>query len=57
MHIEVERVAIGCYVDVVPPSRQEGDVLVVPIVDEVVLVEKRLLLREEIRIRVHATDR
>ena len=49
--LEIERVAIGCYVTEAPAARQDGEVLIVPVVDEVVFVEKRLLLREEIRIR------
>jgi hypothetical protein len=49
---DVQRVPIGQFVDRVPPSRQEGDVLIVPCIEEVVVVEKRLRLREELRIRV-----
>lgn len=49
--VEVERVAIDRQVDVVPQIRQEGDVLIVPIVEEVVVVQKRFLLKEELRIR------
>jgi len=48
---EIERVPIGREVDEVPQVRQEGDVLVVPVVEEVLVVEKRLVLKEEIRIR------
>jgi stress response protein YsnF len=31
--------------------RREGDVLIIPLVEEVLVVEKRLVLREEVRIR------
>ena len=58
--IEIERVPVGCYVAEAPVPRQEGDVLIVPVIDEVVFVEKRLLVREEIRIRTvreHVIDR
>lgn len=34
----------------VPESRYEGDTLIVPVVEEVLVVEKRLRLKEEIRI-------
>ena len=48
--IEVERVAINQPVDAVPAPRQEGETLVIPVVEEVLVTEKRLLLREEIRV-------
>ncbi len=47
--VEVERVPIGRFVDEPPPVRSEGDVLVVPVLEEIVV--KRLLLKEEIRVR------
>jgi stress response protein YsnF len=45
----VERISVGRFVDEEPVPRVEGDVVVVPLVDEVLV--KRLFLREEIRIR------
>ena len=48
---EVERVVINRVVDAVPLVRREGDVLIVPVVEEIMVVEKRLLLKEEIRVR------
>jgi uncharacterized protein (TIGR02271 family) len=56
-HVEIERVAIGKEVDKAPPVRQEGDTLIIPIVEEVVVVERRLKLKEEIRVhRTHETQ-
>lgn len=49
--IEVEHVAIGRPVDTVPPVREEGNVTVIPVVEEVVFIEKRLILKEEVHIR------
>ena len=49
--VEIERVAIGRVVDAVPPVREEGDVTIVPIVEEVVFVERRLVLKEEVHMR------
>ena len=46
----VERVAIGRVVDVAPELRMEADVLVYPVMEEVLVVEKRLVLKEELRI-------
>ena len=48
--VEIERVAIGRQVDRVPPMREEGDMIVVPVVEEILVVEKRLMLVEELRI-------
>ena len=49
--VEIERVAIGQVVDVAPPVREEGDVTIIPVVEEVVVVERRLILKEEIHMR------
>ncbi len=49
--VEVERVAVGRVVEAVPPIRQEGEVTVLSVVEEVVVVERRLVLKEEIRLR------
>jgi stress response protein YsnF len=47
---DVERVAIDRAIDAVPEPRWEGDVFVVPVVEEILVVEKRLRLKEEVRI-------
>ena len=46
----VERVEVGRVVQVAPEVRMDGDVLVYPIVEEILFVEKRLVLKEELRI-------
>ena len=48
--VVVERVAMGHVVQVAPEVRMDGDVLVYPIVEEILVVEKRLILKEELRI-------
>ena len=49
--IEVERVPVDRFVDGDPPVvRDEDGVLVVPILEEVLVVEKRLRLKEEVRL-------
>jgi stress response protein YsnF len=50
--IQVDRVPINQYVDSVPAPRQDGDVLIIPCIEEVVVVEKRLRVSEELRVRV-----
>ena len=56
--VVVERVPIGQIVDAIPPLRREGDVTIVPVVEEVVVVERRLFLKEEVHLRrVRTTER
>ncbi|MDB5507041.1 MAG: hypothetical protein JWR75_1679 [Devosia sp.] len=49
--IEVTRVPMNLEITAVPAIRTEGDVTVVPVVEEVLVVEKRLVLKEELHIR------
>lgn len=56
-HVEVERVPINRVVEVPPGVREEGEVLVVPVFEEVLVVEKKLMLKEEVRIRRRRTVR
>ena len=56
--VEVTHVPIGRAVDAVPPVREEGDVTILPVVEEVVVIERRLMLKEEIHIRrLRTTER
>ena len=50
-HVEIERKPIGKEVDKAPPVREEGNTLIIPILEEIVVVERRLLLKEEVRVR------
>jgi stress response protein YsnF len=55
--VEIEHVPIGRQVDAVPPVREEGNTTVLPVVEEVVVVQRRLILKEEIRVtRIHGTE-
>jgi stress response protein YsnF len=47
---DIERVAIGRAIDAMPELRHEGDTTIVPVVEERLVVERRLFLKEEIRI-------
>jgi stress response protein YsnF len=49
--VEVERTPIGKVVEVAPNVREEGDTIIIPIVEEILVVERRLLLKEEVRVR------
>ena len=57
--VEVERVPVGRTLpegDPPPQSWEEGDTLVIPVVEEVAVVVKRLVLREEVRLRFVHTE-
>lgn len=47
----VERVAVGRPVDAPAEVRQEGDVTIVPVHEEEIVVTRRLVLKEELHIR------
>jgi len=56
--VEIETVPIGLRIDAMPMARQEGDTTIIPIVEEILVVERRLFLKEEVRIRrVRTTER
>ncbi len=48
--VQIERVPMDLDIDESPGVRQEGETTIVPVVVEVLVVEKRLKLVEEIRI-------
>ena len=53
--MNVERVPIDAWVDgALPERRQEGETLIIPVLEEVLVVEKRVRLKEEIRITARA---
>jgi len=53
--VEIEHVPVGRFVSERVAPWEEGDALIVPVYEEQVVVTKRLLLREHIRIRRIAT--
>jgi uncharacterized protein (TIGR02271 family) len=60
--VEVERVTVDRPVEGPVAVRYEGETMIVPVVEEVLFVEKRLVLKEEIRItrrrrELHAPQR
>lgn len=48
--VEVERVPLDRWVEAPVPVRQEGDTTILTLLEEVVVVEKRLRATEEVRI-------
>ena len=54
--IAIERISINRYIDEPAVMRQEGDVTIVPVMEEIVITKKQLVLKEEIRITRHRTS-
>src|SRR4029453_11928160 len=55
--LEVERGPVDRFVEAAPAIRQEGETTVYPVVEEVLVVEKRLRLVEEVRVTQRQTTR
>jgi uncharacterized protein (TIGR02271 family) len=49
--VTVERVAVNREIDAPPQPRYERDALVIPVIEEVLVTRKQLVLKEEIYIR------
>lgn len=49
--VEIQHVPIGRFIDRPAQTRTEGDVTVIPVMEEVLVVEKKLRLKEEVHIR------
>lgn len=56
--VEIDRTRIGRQIDAMPAVREEGDTIVILLVAEVLVIERRLFLKEEVRVRrVRSTER
>jgi len=55
--VEITRVAINRVVEGPVPVRHEGDTTIYPVLEEVLVLEKRLVLREELHLRVRQSER
>jgi len=56
--VEITRVPVDRIVDSAPPIQEQGDVTIIPVVEEVIVVERRLRVKEEIHLRrVRMTER
>ena len=49
--VEITREPIGREVDAMPPIRAEGDTVIIPILEERLVLARRLFLKEEVRVR------
>jgi uncharacterized protein (TIGR02271 family) len=54
--VRVERVPINLFVEALPPVRQEGNTMIIPVVEEQIVIQKKLLLVEELRVRKEVVE-
>ena len=54
--VRVERVPVNLYVETAPVVRQEGETLIIPVVEERVVVQKKLFLVEELRVHKEVVE-
>jgi len=50
-HVDIRRVPVNREVDAIPELREEGELLVIPIVEERAVLIKRLILVEELHVQ------
>jgi uncharacterized protein (TIGR02271 family) len=56
--VQIDRVPIGRQIEAIPPVRQEGDTTILSVVEETIIIERRLILKEEVHIRrLHVSER
>jgi uncharacterized protein (TIGR02271 family) len=49
--VQVARVPVNLFVETLPPVREEGDTMIIPVVEEQIVIQKKLLLVEELHVR------
>ena len=54
--IEITKVKVNKYVTAAPPVRYEGNTTIIPVIKEVAVIEKKLLLVEEVHITKHMVE-
>lgn len=54
--VQVERIPVEQFVDAAAQPHYEGETLVIPVMEEVLVIEKKLRLKEEIRISKYAEE-
>lgn len=51
--VKVEKIPINQIVENAPAVRYEGDTMIIPVVKEVIIIEKKLMLVEEVHVTKH----
>ena len=55
--VEIKKVTVNKYVTEAPDVRYEGNITIIPVIKEVAVIEKKLLLVEEIHVIKHVVEK
>ncbi|HYJ63008.1 MAG TPA: YsnF/AvaK domain-containing protein [Parafilimonas sp.] len=55
--VEIKKVTVNKYVTEAPDVRYEGNTTIIPVIKEVAVIEKKLLLVEEIHVIKHVVEK
>jgi len=55
--VEIKKVAVNKYVSEAPAIRHEGNTTIIPVMKEVAVIEKKLLLVEEVHVTKHVVEK
>ena len=55
--VEIRRVPVNRVVTEMPGTRRQGETIIIPVVEEELIISKRLVIREEIHLIRHRTKR
>src|SRR5438552_9426726 len=54
--VEITRVPVNKVIEKAPAVRTENDTIIIPVLEEVLVVEKQLILKEELHVRRRMTE-
>ena len=54
--VSVERVPINEFVETAPETRRDGETMIIPVVEERLVLSKRLFLVEELRVKKQSVE-
>ena len=55
--VEIKKITINKYVTEAPAIRYEGNTTIIPVMEEVAVIEKKLLLVEEVHVTKHVVEK
>jgi len=55
--VSIEKIPVNKLIESAPQVRHEGNTMIIPVIKEVVVVEKKLLLVEEVHVTKHTVEK
>ena len=52
--VEIKKMPVNQYVEIMQQVRYEGNAIIIPVVKEIIIVEKKLFLVEEVYVTKHS---